>query len=184
MMSRPEPDGLEVVRDFINTYDVEEDDEALTDLDAVRAWFRAQGLGGVPDGGSRDADPGVVSEVRAVREAFRRLLDRDHGGAEDTAAFGVLTGAAERTGLVVRFEPTRPDLVPTADGVRGALGVLLAWAFDAMRDGSWERLKLCERHTCRWAFYDRSRNRSGKWCSMEVCGNRTKVEAYRERHAS
>jgi predicted RNA-binding Zn ribbon-like protein len=96
----------------------------------------------------------------------------------------VLTGAAERTGLVVRFEPARPDLVPTADGVRGALGVLLAWAFDAMREGSWERLKLCERHTCRWAFYDRSRNRSGKWCSMEVCGNRTKVEAYRERHGS
>ncbi|MBW3563024.1 MAG: CGNR zinc finger domain-containing protein, partial [Actinobacteria bacterium] len=45
-----------------------------------------------------------------------------------------------------------------------------------------ERLKVCRSDTCRWAFYDSSRNRSGKWCDMAVCGNRTKVANYRERH--
>lgn len=181
MASRSAPDELEVVRDFINTYDVEDDEEALTDLEAVEAWFVTHGLVAVSD---RAGEAQVVTEVRAVREAFRRLLDRGHGGGEDADAFGVLTHAAERTGLAVRFEPTGVGLAPTAAGLRGGLGVLLARAFEAMRDGSWERLKLCERHTCRWAFYDHSRNRSGKWCSMEVCGNRTKVETYRERHGS
>ncbi|MGH2778535.1 MAG: CGNR zinc finger domain-containing protein, partial [Actinomycetota bacterium] len=32
------------------------------------------------------------------------------------------------------------------------------------------------------AFYDHSKNRSGKWCTMRVCGNRAKTRAYRERH--
>jgi predicted RNA-binding Zn ribbon-like protein len=30
-------------------------------------------------------------------------------------------------------------------------------------------------------FYDRSKNRSGRWCVMAECGNRAKVRAYRER---
>jgi len=34
---------------------------------------------------------------------------------------------------------------------------------------------------CQWAFYDRSKNRSGRWCSMRTCGNRTKTRAYRTR---
>jgi predicted RNA-binding Zn ribbon-like protein len=32
-----------------------------------------------------------------------------------------------------------------------------------------------------WAFYDRSKNRSGHWCSMRVCGNRAKARQFRER---
>jgi predicted RNA-binding Zn ribbon-like protein len=48
-----------------------------------------------------------------------------------------------------------------------------------MLDGSWSRLKACRQ--CGWAFYDYSRNRSGSWCSMQLCGNRTKTRAYRRR---
>ena len=44
-----------------------------------------------------------------------------------------------------------------------------------MRDGTFARLKACREHTCEWAFYDHSRNRSATWCSMEVCGNRAKA---------
>ncbi len=48
-----------------------------------------------------------------------------------------------------------------------------------MVDGTWSRLKACRQ--CEWAFYDWSKNRSGRWCAMSVCGNRTKVRAYRAR---
>ncbi len=51
-----------------------------------------------------------------------------------------------------------------------------------MAEGNWPRLKVCREDTCAWAFYDRSKNRSGAWCSMAVCGNRTKARAYRARH--
>jgi predicted RNA-binding Zn ribbon-like protein len=48
-----------------------------------------------------------------------------------------------------------------------------------MLDGTWVRLKACR--NCHWSFYDYSPNRSATWCSMQLCGNRTKTRAYRSR---
>jgi predicted RNA-binding Zn ribbon-like protein len=52
-----------------------------------------------------------------------------------------------------------------------------------MGDGTWRRLKACHAETCRWVYYDRSRNESRRWCSMEICGNRSKARSYRVRRA-
>ena len=46
---------------------------------------------------------------------------------------------------------------------------------DAERAGAWRRMKACRKESCGWLFYDRSRNRSVNWCSMTICGNRTKT---------
>jgi len=46
----------------------------------------------------------------------------------------------------------------------------------------WERLKLCDSDPCRWAFYDRSKNQSSRWCKMASCGNREKARRFRETH--
>jgi predicted RNA-binding Zn ribbon-like protein len=61
------------------------------------------------------------------------------------------------------------------------VGRILAAAFLAELDGTWERLKECADDTCTGVFYDRSKNHSGKWCSMQSCGNRNKVRAWRAR---
>jgi predicted RNA-binding Zn ribbon-like protein len=53
----------------------------------------------------------------------------------------------------------------------------------ARQDGTFARLKACPHARCGWAFYDTSRNRSAQWCSMRICGNRTKGEAFRRRRA-
>ncbi len=66
-------------------------------------------------------------------------------------------------------------------GIAGAFGKLLQVVADAQTDGTWSRLKVCPAADCQWAYYDVSRNRSRRWCSMETCGNRAKVEAYRVR---
>ena len=70
----------------------------------------------------------------------------------------------------------------TGAGVDGALGRIVAVVFGAMLNGSWTRLKACR--NCSWSFYDESKNRSGSWCSMLLCGNRTKTRAYRRRLAT
>jgi predicted RNA-binding Zn ribbon-like protein len=49
------------------------------------------------------------------------------------------------------------------------------------RHALWERLQVCPEDDCAGAFYDESRNRSRRWCSMNVYGNRQKVRAYRDR---
>ena len=83
---------------------------------------------------------------------------------------------------------TRIWLVRNRDGktirksvINGKLGVP-AVTFNGVAEGTWERLKACERDVCRWAFYDHSKNRSSHWCSMAVCGQREKNRrAYRRR---
>jgi predicted RNA-binding Zn ribbon-like protein len=74
-----------------------------------------------------------------------------------------------------------PTLAPAGDGVDAALARLLAIVGTAVADGTWERLKACPREDCEWAFYDRTKNRSGRWCRMDQCGNLAKARAFRER---
>jgi predicted RNA-binding Zn ribbon-like protein len=73
-------------------------------------------------------------------------------------------------------------LAPQAAGVDGALGRILAIVHEAMSAGTWHRLKACRQ--CAWAYYDYSKNQSATWCSMAICGNRTKTRAYRRRAKS
>jgi len=50
--------------------------------------------------------------------------------------------------------------------------------------GTWSRFKACRKDSCGWIFYDQSRNRSSNWCSMTICGNRSKTAGYRRRKAT
>ena len=36
----------------------------------------------------------------------------------------------------------------------------------------------CSDKSCRWLFLDRSKNHSRRWCSMEICGNRSKAKTF------
>jgi predicted RNA-binding Zn ribbon-like protein len=94
-----------------------------------------------------------------------------------------LRASAQRAGVGLEFEPDGSRLEPQAGGVDGALGRLLVAVHEAQHDGTWARMKACPWDTCHWAFYDHTKNRSGVWCNMAVCGNRAKARAYRERHA-
>jgi predicted RNA-binding Zn ribbon-like protein len=84
--------------------------------------------------------------------------------------------------MLLRFDPDgSARLEPDAAGVDGAIARVMAIVATATAEGSWRRLKACVNETCQWAFYDHSKNRSGKWCRMEECGNVEKARAYRER---
>ena len=120
-----------------------------------------------------------------LREALRSLLLANNGGRVDSAALETLEHAAEAGRLTIRFAgPDDAQLVGSAPGVAGALGTLVGIVQLAIAEGTWPRLKACRRDVCHWVFYDRSRNRSGTWCHMTVCGNRTKTRAYRRRRAA
>jgi predicted RNA-binding Zn ribbon-like protein len=86
--------------------------------------------------------------------------------------------------LRVHFGPDgHPYLEPAAESGLAAriIGDLLAEVVRAEAEGRWGRLKACRNEGCRWAFYDASKNRSGSWCNMQVCGARHKMRAYRAR---
>lgn len=46
------------------------------------------------------------------------------------------------------------------------------------------RMRQCADDECGWFFLDTSRNRTRRWCSMKVCGNRNKVRRFYERSSA
>ena len=176
----PAPEPLRLVQAFVNTRDIENDVDELT---SPAALGRALAEIGVPVDGDAD-DGGARDGARRPRGAARphARQQRDPG--------------RRRAGSRRSTAPPRPPatplgswngdarLVPRAPGVDGALGEILAVVHRSMADGTWSRLKGCPRDVCHWAFYDRSRNGSGKWCAMSVCGNRTNTKTYRRRVAA
>jgi len=178
---KPAPGELEVVRSFVNTVDVEAGSENLTSPEALREWLVAKELI-APKGAVSAAD---LRKALELREGLRSLLAHNNGDPLQGSAVDVLNRAAIRAKLGARFGPgPAPGLEPEAAGVDGALGRLVAIVFRSMSTGDWDRLKICRAHTCAWAFYDWSKNHSGAWCTMTICGNRSKVRSYRRRARS
>jgi predicted RNA-binding Zn ribbon-like protein len=117
-----------------------------------------------------------------LRDAIRDLLYANHGEPIPPSALAALDEAASRGKLTARFRADGPPVLePDAKGADAALGRIVAIVFAAMSDGTWSRLKICRADTCAWAFYDHSKNQSRAWCSMQICGNRTKARNYRRR---
>jgi len=170
----------DLILDFGNTLDLRPYDEALDTPAALGGWLAERGL---LEPGSRvtQAD---LDETKRVREALRDLLAAQNELDVDIPrAGGELDDAICRAKLALRFVDCEMRLTPGVSGVRGAVGRILAEVSEAMADGTWGRMKACRADDCRWAFLDTAKNRSRAWCSMRSCGNRAKVQAYRERHA-
>jgi predicted RNA-binding Zn ribbon-like protein len=175
MPSTPDqPPEVELLLAFANTYDAETGTDDLGSPTELAAWLDSHGLGPARASGS-DLELAV-----AIRDGIRTAMAAHHA-AEQPGFTPGLQHALEKLPLRVAFRMDGPRLEPADSGVRGALESVLVAVSDSRADGTWERLKLCPYDDCLVAFFDSSRNRSRAWCSMAVCGNRTKTRAYRQR---
>jgi predicted RNA-binding Zn ribbon-like protein len=179
----PAPDDLELVRSFLSLHDHEQGnpDGMPPSLESLRWWLGARELVG-PDERVKDQD---LAWALRVRDALTAKVRENVGEARDADATALLNRAGEETGLRVCFGCADGDAIHvSATGVRGAIGRILGSAFLAELDGRWQRFRVCHDPGCSAVFFDRSKNKSGKWCSMSSCGNRAKVRAFRERQAA
>jgi predicted RNA-binding Zn ribbon-like protein len=174
------PDPLRPVQAFVNTLDREHGIEGF-DTPAALGRFLADFRLAEP---SCQVTERELAHALAVRDAMRELFVTRAGSAGDAAAARLLERTARDGRLALRVEPDAIRLVATATGLRGALGQLMAAVQTAAADGSLRRLKACRRSSCQWLFWDASPPASGVWCSMAICGNRTKVGRFRERAAT
>jgi predicted RNA-binding Zn ribbon-like protein len=172
------PQPLYLVQRFVNSVDLETGEDELTSPESLRDWFAERGL-------MDAADPVSGADLRRaidVREGLRAVLRQNNGLSLDEEAVERLDRAVGRAAVRVHFAPGHdPQLVADTAGVDGAIARLMAIVAAAVEHGRWERLKACPREECEWVFYDKSKNRSGRWCSMEECGNIEKAKAFRER---
>jgi predicted RNA-binding Zn ribbon-like protein len=153
----------------------------LTNPEELCAWLVTHGL--LEDGTA--ITQGDFRRVLLLREALRRLLRANSEMEMIGSPVDVFNRLASDAPLTVRLQPNGlATLVPDIAGVDGAIARLVGIVFTAMTDGTWARLKACRNDRCQKAFYDTSKNRSGAWCSMAVCGSRLKARAYRHRRAA
>ncbi|GGS46556.1 hypothetical protein GCM10010156_01550 [Planobispora rosea] len=193
-----------LVCDFVNSYDVESGTDAIPSPAALVAWLGRRGLTG-PDDTASAADLATAVDLR---EGLRAALRLHHGrgpgggpGGEGNATGGNTAdgngdggnGAADelrfsraldRLPLTLTLTGETPALEPAVTGALAGLARIAAAVMAVHAEGNWPRLKVCTESTCQWAFLDSSKNRSRSWCSMKVCGNRTKTRAYRARRQS
>ena len=179
----PAPAPLRLVQRFVNTNDIEGARERFVSPGALRDWLLEHELV-APDVplGNRD-----LATAIELREALRALAAAHNDLPADVAG---ATATVNRVAADARLLPHLTDagasrLEPQAAGLAGALGRLVADVHAAVADGLWPRLKACERDACRWAFFDHSKNQSGRWCHSAVCGNRERSRrAYQRRRAA
>jgi predicted RNA-binding Zn ribbon-like protein len=168
-----------LVQAFVNTVDLQDGPEELQDPNTLKAWLVAKRL----LEGSEPVGPSDLKHAIALREAIRGVIGANSRSKVYPIDVATLNEAAAKSGLRMRFGADgRPRLEPEATGVVAAMGRIVATMYSAMEGDDWTRLKLCSSQPCRWAFYDRSKNHSSRWCTMASCGNREKARRFRNQN--
>jgi predicted RNA-binding Zn ribbon-like protein len=176
-------ESTSLLLEFVNTRDIQPDTDELDTPEKLAGWLAAHHL--VPPG-TRHAEAADLSEAIALREGLRAAFlahhePLAHRGPDQQDLPAELDGVLAKLPVRVSIAAGGPVLRPAGDGITGGLSGLAAAIMETVADGTWTRLKVCLEETCREAFLDTSKNRSRSWCSMRVCGNRTKTRTYRAR---
>ncbi len=168
--SPAEPPQIALIRDLVNTVEWQEDDEAWPTASRLAAWMRERSM---PAAGVSAAH---LVRGRRIREGLREVLLSHAGHEPRRAAIEDLNDALSDIPLTLVFTADGAARV-RATGGRDAnpLAPIVEAIHTARQHAGWQRLKACSRDTCRWAYWDSSRNGSGRWCSMEGCGNYVKM---------
>jgi predicted RNA-binding Zn ribbon-like protein len=185
--------GNHLALDLLNTRIIPDRDpvELLPDPVALERWLLAAGLVTSTNGERlrrrwRDSveAQSFLEELRRFRERLRAVVIQREAGAAVSARFLAelnrllekypariaLSAAGGKLQREVLFEPATPSEV---------WAPIAAATADLLTEVDPSRIRKCE--SCIMHFYDVSKKSSRRWCSMNICGNRVKVAAYRER---
>jgi predicted RNA-binding Zn ribbon-like protein len=192
------PAWLEPVLAFVNTVDVETGvDELAPGPTALSGWLADHGL--LADPPSTAAAPVSRADHRLaidLRSGLRSLALLNNGGPADEPAMLRMRRALDRLPLAADASPADTSQADSSPGtgppglrphrlapVRAALGTIVASYAQAVATGHWGRIRRCPAEDCAWVFWDSSAKGSRRWCTMTVCGNRSKVRAFAQRRS-
>jgi predicted RNA-binding Zn ribbon-like protein len=177
--TEPAPEGLAFVQDLMNTISAGKPrtTDLLADPGDAQAWLDAALAQWSQSTGTSLAKIALEPQDQEELRAFRDDLRRAAGGGRDhtlpplhTAAIAMQLGADGQV---------RPEVRGT--GWRRVAALALIEIFQAQQAGTWQRLKMCRNDRCATMFFDRSRNNSGVWHNVKICGNAANLRAYRAR---
>ncbi|MEV6901801.1 CGNR zinc finger domain-containing protein [Amycolatopsis sp. NPDC051372] len=173
------PGGLGFVHDLLNTLSAGKprEKDLLAEVGDAQKWLDSaleRWAGATERPAERvELSGDDVERLRDLREELRDFTDHDPE-----------SGAALLHSAPVLLQPgadgwIRPE--PRGTGWRRVASIVLIEVLEAQRADRWRRLKTCRNKRCAVAFYDRSRNNSGVWHNVQICGNAVNLRAYRAR---
>ncbi|HEV3274872.1 MAG TPA: CGNR zinc finger domain-containing protein [Candidatus Dormibacteraeota bacterium] len=171
----PAPGSLAIVQKFINSTEMPDGVDELRTAQLASGWLRD----------TIGVDLTVSEKDRkrliATREAMRDLLEAHTGENVDPAVAVRLERLLGRAPLRPVLSADGATLTVNCRGIDSFLGMLSTAIVEATLLGTWPRLKVCRSDSCRWAYFDHSKNGRSCWCSMRSCGSREKARTYRVR---
>jgi predicted RNA-binding Zn ribbon-like protein len=121
-----------------------------------------------------------LADARALREAVWSLVERSLAdGTPRPADRRLVNEWAARHPQVPQLGTGWSSAPGSRGDVGGALSAVARDAVDLLAGPDRGRIRRCGR--CTLHFVDRSRPGNRRWCSMGLCGNRSKAEAFRDR---
>jgi predicted RNA-binding Zn ribbon-like protein len=187
------PGGLGLVQDLLNTIStgVPPQPDLLGDPASAQAW--AAGAAARWSAATGRPVPEVVldrpglRQLRAFRDELRERMharigaagEAEHSASEAAEVVPTAPGGARATLRLGDDGSVRLD--PAGTGADLLICLVLAALYESQLTDTHRRMKICRNPRCRIAFYDRSRNNSGVWHSVRVCGYPTNLRAHRAR---
>jgi predicted RNA-binding Zn ribbon-like protein len=171
--------------DFLNTrIRVNEDlvDVLQSDED-VLIWLQRAGFS-APTTDGRAGALALLGSARRLRECIRSLVEkRKTGGRGDPSILNSFLEASQSYPQLVWNKSNRLTIetVRRQDTAESILAPVAEAAADLLTTADFKLVKRCEDESCVLWFSDQTKSHHRRWCSMEICGNRHKVAAYRER---
>jgi predicted RNA-binding Zn ribbon-like protein len=186
--------GGDVALDFVNTEDGDPPEECLRGYGDLVAWGVLVGLLSVEEGerltgeaNLRSGDAGTAYRDAltlrgALQDVFRAVAKDEAPASRDLEVLREYEREAlSRAELVQEDKGFRWEWKDPRDLSRMLWPVAHA-AAGLLTSGNLDRLKPCA--GCYWVFLDASKNRSRRWCTMEVCGTDEKKRRYVAKRAS
>ena len=136
----------------------------------------------------RRAAEEALDRARRLRDALHAVFVAiAHGRPVPGGALAIVNSAlvdAARHGGIAEHDGTFGWQWPR-DSVDSMVWPIAHSAVELLTGDRLARIGECGGVACGWLFLDETRNRSRRWCEMEVCGNRAKARRhYRRGHAT
>lgn len=134
-----------------------------------------------------DVAAAVLAQAIALREAIYRIFVALAASATPLADdIACLNQALAEALPHLQVQPSPHGYgwgwTPGTDTIAALLRPIALSAAHLLTSAQVDRVKQCEDDRgCGFLFIDTSKNRSRRWCSMESCGNRAKVQRHRRR---
>ncbi|HYY30079.1 MAG TPA: CGNR zinc finger domain-containing protein [Chthoniobacterales bacterium] len=141
-------------------------DEVAAQARALREWFRAFVLAHM--------GRALTAKALDLLEPLNRVLERDQG----YGAIVARSGQAKKEQISSRLEYRALRRWSTPNALLLPIAEAMA---HLVCSEDFSLVKGCEGKTCTLLFLDRTHGHARRWCSMNICGNRAKQAAYRQR---